>query len=764
MIKLRAFQFTSITYRLVFACLMAAVVIYGGSYYQMRALLQQVLTGWINQIVLSKLDAIVAKHQSSLHLLSEQASRLVQMDERLYLADQNGLKVILPASPYVSKLAISSGTRDEDHRFGWQAQLNEHGGQAWQSAAADEDLLNSCNVVDGHQYWTSHISNQELVFCTGYFMKGQSLQSIAIQINMQPLLQDLQNNLRLVDEMDHSVQGHPYVKNRLTGSLLLGAEFIPKDISTPPTAVSGKSGDMHYSLQLQDMPLVYGFYFPASEIQAYLGKYFMIVIFSMGKDMLLMCIAIALVSRQTTKSLRSLSKSTEEIAQGNLDTELTKIPRSDEVGRLSRSFRRMRDSLKLHILELQEATAARQRMESELAIAAQIQQAMLPSAEAAVDPRYSVSTLLQPARVVGGDLYDFFHVADERICMVIGDVANKGVPAALFMARTLSLMRTLAHQSSSPAALLFAVNRELAYNNPECRFVTMFFAMLDLKSGLLQYASAGHDAPLLLRDGEVSKLVLETGPALGLEEEASFPQFEIHLLAHDIVVMYTDGITEARNRDNEEFSEARLQTTIRQQAPAFAADIIPCVTRALQQFIAQAPQFDDLTLLSMQFHPDAKRRKPAFADWQISLNGQPLVYDQVRPCLAGLLQAQQVSDEVVDDLQLITEEVLVNVLKHGATDQDPASIWLDVHLQESAVVLDVTDNSHAYNPLHGVSQPDLDVDFADRPEGGLGLYLVSALADQIDYHYAHGQNNLHIRKFLVKPSTPALQITEDKQC
>jgi sigma-B regulation protein RsbU (phosphoserine phosphatase) len=747
-IKLRAFQFTSITYRLVFACLMAAVVIYGGSYYQMRSLLQQVMTGWVKQIAMSKLDAIAAKHQSSLHLITEQASRLMQMDERLYLVDHNDLKVMLPVSPYVSKIAISSGTKAKDQSFGWQVDIK---GQSWQSTAADDELLKSCNVVNGQHYWSRHIRTQGLVFCTGWFMQGQAMQSIAILINMPPLLQDLQSNLHLVDEVDHSVQGHPYVKNQLSGNFMLGSEFIPKDISTRSAEGIGEGGGIHFKRQLQDMPLVYGFYFPEAEFQTYLGKYFMIVIFSMGKDMLLMCIAIALVSRQTTRSLRSLSKSTEEIAQGNLDTELTKIPRSDEVGRLSRSFRRMRDSLKLHILELQEATAARQRMESELAIAAQIQQATLPSAEAAIDPRYSVSTLLQPARVVGGDLYDFFHVADERICMVIGDVANKGVPAALFMARTLSLMRTLAHQSSSPAALLFAVNRELAHNNPECRFVTMFFAMLDLKSGVLQYASAGHDAPLLLRDGQVSKLVLETGPALGLEEEASFPQFEIRLLAHDIVVMYTDGITEARNQDNEEFSEARLQTTISRQAPAFAADIIRCVTLAHQQFIAQAPQFDDLTLLTMQFHPEAKRRKPAFADWQISLNGQPLVYDQVRPCLAGLLQAQQVSEDVVDDLQLITEEVLVNVLKHGATDQDPASIRLDVHLQESAVVLDVTDNSHAYNPLDGVNEPDLEVDFADRPEGGLGLYLVSALADQIDYHYAHGQNNLHIRKFLVKP-------------
>ncbi|MES2040649.1 MAG: ATP-binding protein [Pseudomonadota bacterium] len=153
----------------------------------------------------------------------------------------------------------------------------------------------------------------------------------------------------------------------------------------------------------------------------------------------------------------------------------------------------------------------------------------------------------------------------------------------------------------------------------------------------------------------------------------------------------------------------------------------------------------------MQFQPEATPRKPAFADWQISLNGQRLLYEDVRPGLVNLLRAQQVDEDLVDDLQLIIEEVLVNVLKHGASEQTPATIKLDVQLQANEIVLDVVDNSHAYNPLHGVSQPNLEVDFADRPVGGLGLYLVSALADHIDYNYAHGRNNLHIRKFLVKP-------------
>ncbi|PXX42429.1 ATP-binding protein [Undibacterium pigrum] len=153
----------------------------------------------------------------------------------------------------------------------------------------------------------------------------------------------------------------------------------------------------------------------------------------------------------------------------------------------------------------------------------------------------------------------------------------------------------------------------------------------------------------------------------------------------------------------------------------------------------------------MQFHPEDQPGKAVCADWQISFNGQRMLYEQVRPCLAGLLRAQHVDEDIVDDVQLIAEEVLVNVLKYGAPEQDPALIKLDVHLQEREIVLDMVDNSYAYNPGHGLNQPDLDMDFADRPLGGLGLYLVNALADHIDYSYAHGQNNLHIRKFLVKP-------------
>ncbi|MFZ6746810.1 ATP-binding protein [Undibacterium sp. JH2W] len=152
----------------------------------------------------------------------------------------------------------------------------------------------------------------------------------------------------------------------------------------------------------------------------------------------------------------------------------------------------------------------------------------------------------------------------------------------------------------------------------------------------------------------------------------------------------------------------------------------------------------------MQFQPEEQARKTVCAGWQISFNGQRMLYEQVRPCLAGLLRAQHVAEDIVDDLQLIAEEVLVNVLKHGVSEQDPALIKLDVHLREREIVLDMVDNSHAYNPLNGISQPDMEMDFADRPLGGLGLYLVSALADHIDYNYAQGQNNLHIRKFLVK--------------
>ncbi|WP_162039616.1 hypothetical protein [Undibacterium sp. YM2] len=132
---------------------------------------------------MSKLDAIAAKHQSSLHLIAEQASRLVQMDERLYLVDHNDLKVMLPVSPYVSKIAISSGTKAKDQSFGWQVDIK---GQSWQSTAADDELLKSCNVVNGQHYWSRHIRTQGLVFCTGWFMQGQTMQSIAILINMPP--------------------------------------------------------------------------------------------------------------------------------------------------------------------------------------------------------------------------------------------------------------------------------------------------------------------------------------------------------------------------------------------------------------------------------------------------------------------------------------------------------------------------------------------------------------------------------------------------
>jgi sigma-B regulation protein RsbU (phosphoserine phosphatase) len=287
--------------------------------------------------------------------------------------------------------------------------------------------------------------------------------------------------------------------------------------------------------------------FATRELQHFVGRYFVLIVVSMIKDMLLICGVIIGASRLMVRPLQSLTRTMEDITQGNWHTPLPELRQQDEVGQLNRSFIRMRNPLREYIHKLQETTAARQKLESELAIASQIQNSMLPQSIVTASPHsaFDVPALHQPARIVGGDLYDFFFVDEQPLLLVIGDVADKGIPAALSMAETVALIRIQGKQISEPSQILAAVNRELCHDNADCQFVTLFYGVLNLKTGVLHYASGGHDAPILLSQGQGRLLSLETGSPLRLDSDPNDPSQFHSLHRNDLLLLYTDGITEA---------------------------------------------------------------------------------------------------------------------------------------------------------------------------------------------------------------------------
>jgi sigma-B regulation protein RsbU (phosphoserine phosphatase) len=270
-------------------------------------------------------------------------------------------------------------------------------------------------------------------------------------------------------------------------------------------------------------------------------------------------------------------------------------------------LKRYRDDLEETVAfrtrELLETTAAKEKLESELRVARSLQMAMIPPGRAVEEEgRYEIAATVKPAKAVGGDLFDYFPLPDGRLCFFVGDVSDKGVPAALFMVKTSTLMRTEAVRFDSAGEILGRVNRDLCRDNDECMFVTMVVGVLDLESGRLALASAGHEFPLTVAPGRSTELLLVPGgPALGLDMSARFEEQETVFSPGDGIVFYTDGITEAFSGEGKPFGQLNLLET----ASAHAADAAPALLSAilddLSEFVGPAPQSDDITLFVLRY-------------------------------------------------------------------------------------------------------------------------------------------------------------------
>ena len=257
------------------------------------------------------------------------------------------------------------------------------------------------------------------------------------------------------------------------------------------------------------------------------------------------------------------------------------------MGALTRDFQVMQDSLKDHIRQLMETTAARERMESELKIAHDIQMSILPKTFPPFPTRdeFDLFALIAPAREVGGDFYDFFPLSENLLCFVIGDVSGKGVPAALFMAVTKTLIKSVARDNVTPDAILSHVNEELATDNDACMFVTLFCGVFDMTSGELRYANAGHNPPAVIKkDGTVQWLPRSGALVAGAMTGMQYACEKLLLSPGDSLYLYTDGVTEAMNPADEMYSEERLEKNLATSAGKDITDIIHEVTESVQRF------------------------------------------------------------------------------------------------------------------------------------------------------------------------------------
>lgn len=322
-----------------------------------------------------------------------------------------------------------------------------------------------------------------------------------------------------------------------------------------------------------------------------------------GLSGLLLIIAIVwIIAHRITKPLKSLAATTVEIARGNLDAELPHIRTGDEIGRLTDSFDSMRVALKDYVRNLTETTAAKERIESELKIARSIQMSFLPKAFPPFPGKddFEISARLEPARHIGGDLYDFFLLDDEHLFFAVGDVSDKGIPAALFMAVTKTLLKGIAELGMEPSEVLNRTNVELSRDNDSMMFVTIFCGVVNLKTGALKYSNAGHTPPLILRRGkEPEWLKIPNGFLLGVMEDATYQTMETELRPGDALIVYTDGVTEAMNHAQALYSEERLLETVKTCSSLSPGELTKEIMESVKRHASDFPQSDDITVLAL---------------------------------------------------------------------------------------------------------------------------------------------------------------------
>jgi sigma-B regulation protein RsbU (phosphoserine phosphatase) len=256
------------------------------------------------------------------------------------------------------------------------------------------------------------------------------------------------------------------------------------------------------------------------------------------------------------------------------------------------------------VRELEAETRARQKLETELDIARRIQMDMLPTGGSENSELYDLAARLVPARAVGGDLYDYFHLGG-KLYFMVGDVSGKGVPAALFMARAKTLFAAVARHETDLGDVLTEVNRGLCADNEAAMFATLFAGTIDLDTGEVRWAVGGHEPPILIpASGEAARLVpVDGGPALGLHPEAAFPTIPCALRAGDALVLYTDGVTEAEAEQGGFFTDERLLELLSGVQKISAAAIADRVLGAVREFAGKASQSDDITVLVLRYRP-----------------------------------------------------------------------------------------------------------------------------------------------------------------
>ena len=391
---------------------------------------------------------------------------------------------------------------------------------------------------------------------------------------------------------------------------------------------------------------------------------------------------------------------------------------NNEIGEIASSFNKMSDDIHRLISDNTALTEVKLQTEIQLDIARRIQCGIVPESMTLGGQGFSVCAFASAAKAVGGDFYDAFEPDKDRVCVVIGDVSGKGITAALFMTMTKTTIRELLKSGISPGEALNRANDEMCASNPEGMFATVFAAVLDLNTGELTYANAGHNPPVII--GESASLMnANTGIALGVFEDAGIEEEKLTLRAGECLLLYTDGVTEAVNDSNSFYGEERLLNAC--EGHRDSAEAVGAVKSSVLGHYGGRTQFDDLTLISLSYTGRTKR--------ELALD--PDVSETKR--MLCFVKEQASGAAGIKKICLACDEAFANICSYSGAK----SVTLSCEKSDSFTVT-FTDDGKPFDPLAPREQKD----FEELDEGGMGILLMKQSSDEISYRREDGKNVL----------------------
>jgi sigma-B regulation protein RsbU (phosphoserine phosphatase) len=401
-------------------------------------------------------------------------------------------------------------------------------------------------------------------------------------------------------------------------------------------------------------------------------------------------------------------------------------------------------ALKFAMDDLQSAYAVikkqKDRMQEELNVGRDIQMSMLPMEFPPFPDRseFDLHALLKPAREVGGDFYDYFFVSDDEICLVVGDVSGKGVPAALFMAVTKTMLKTSALGDPSPASIFTRVNDELSADNPASMFVTMFLALVNVRTGEFRYSNAGHNPPYLIHKGKgFTCLNQRHGPIIGAMPGIAYKESDGQLVENDTLYIFTDGVTEAMDADGNLFSERRLEEFFGRQDDATSKSIADASLQEVEEYALGIEQADDITILAFRF----SRSKIEVAGHILDLSVAPDLAQirKVNDSVESFCGEAGLPASIAQKLGIILDELLNNTISYGFNDEVEHEIQIHIEYADERVVVKVSDDGVPFNPFDQIG-PDTTLSVEERELGGLGILLVKEMTDSQAYQRQSNRN------------------------